>query len=173
MTSKQALQPTKETKSPAFIEIEKFFDTMKDFTESVAKRAYEFFEARGREFGHDMEDWLRAEKELMRRVPVEIKDTEQNVIVRAEVPGFNASDIKISVDGRQLMLSGKVETKTEEKKEETVYNERRSNQFYRSLTLPSNVDATKATASIKDGMLELTLPKVAKPEAINVEIKAS
>lgn len=170
MTGKQALQPNTETKAPAFVELEKFFEQMKEFTESIGRRAYEFFEARGRDFGHDMEDWFRAESELMRRVPVEIQDVDQNLMVRAEVPGFAANDIKISVDGRQLMLSGKVETTTEEKKGETVYNERRSQQFYRTLTLPHDVDATKATTTLKDGVLELTLPKVAKAEAVNIEV---
>ena len=176
MTGKQALQPTteaKEPKAPVFVEIEKLLTEMKDFTTSIAQRAYEFFEARGREFGHDLEDWFRAETELVRHIPVEIKDTEQNIIIRAEVPGFAANDIKISVEQRQLMLSGKIETATEKKVEETVYNERRSQQFYRALTLPTDVDATKATASLKDGVLELTLPKAAKAEATNVEVKTA
>lgn len=64
MISKQALQPANETKAPVFVEIEKFLAQMKDFTESIAQRAHEFFEARGREFGHDLEDWFRAETEL-------------------------------------------------------------------------------------------------------------
>lgn len=169
--TKQALQPTTETKSPAFVEIEKFFEQAKDFTESIGKRAYEFFEARGREFGHDLEDWVRAETELARHVPVEINDTQQYLIVRAEVPGFNANDLKISVDGRQLMLSGKVETTTEETTAQTVYNERRSQQFCRRMTLPTDVDATQATTLLQDGVLTLTLPKTAKPAAINVEVK--
>lgn len=173
MASKQALQPTTETKAPVFVEIEKLLTEMKEFTTSIAQRAYEFFEARGRELGHDLEDWVRAETELVRHIPVEIKDTEQTVIVRAEVPGFTANDIKVSVEQRQLMLSGKIEATTEEKTEATVYNERRSQQFYRAMTLPTDVDATNATASLKDGVLELTLPKAAKPAATNVEVKAS
>lgn len=171
MATNQALQPVTEPKAPALVEIEKIFEQLKDFTETVGRRAYEFFEERGREIGHDLEDWFRAESELIRHVPVEIKDTEQNLIVRAEVPGFNAQDNKISVDARQLMLSGKVETTSEEKTEKTVYNERRTQQFYRTVTLPTDVDAAKAVSSLKDGVLELTLPKVAKPEAVNIEVK--
>lgn len=173
MTSKQALQPTTETKTPVFVEIEKIFAQMRDVTESIAQRAYQFFEARGRELGHDLEDWFRAETELMRHVPVEIKDTTDNLIVRAEVPGFNANDLKISVDARQLMLSGKAEATTEEKVEQAVYNERRSQQFYRTITLPTDVDATKATAALRDGVLELTLPKSAKPAPININVNAT
>lgn len=170
MTSKQALLPAKETKAQVFVEIENIFAQMKEVTESIAQRAYQFFEARGRELGHDLEDWFRAETELIRYIPVEIKDTNENIIVRAEVPGFSANDLRISVDARQLILSGKVETTTEEKDEQAVYNERRSQQFYRTLTLPTDVDATKAITSLRDGVLELTLPKTAKPAAINVTV---
>jgi hypothetical protein len=69
-----------------------------EFSQSVARRAYEYFEARGREFGHDLEDWFRAESELMRRVPVELKEANGRITVRAEVPGFAANEVKISVE---------------------------------------------------------------------------
>ena len=170
MTSKQALQPVTETKSPTFVEIEKFFEHARELTESIGRRAYEFFESRGREFGHDLEDWIRAETELIRHVPVEVADKGENLLVRAEVPGFTANDIKISLDGRQLMLSGKVESAKEEKTEQMMYNERRSNQFARTITLPTDVDGEKTAAILKDGVLELTLLKAAKPAAINVEV---
>jgi HSP20 family molecular chaperone IbpA len=173
MTSKQALQSTTETKAPVFVEIEKIFAQMKDFTESIAHRAYGFFEARGRELGHELEDWVRAETELIRHVPVEIKDTADNLVIRAEVPGFSANDLKVSVEARQLMLSGKAAATTEEKTEQAIYNERRSQQFYRTVTLPTDVEATRATASLRDGVLELILPKTAQPATINVTVNTT
>ena len=95
-----AIQTTKQqtTASPVFVEAEKLFEQMKEFSQSVARRAYEYFEARGREFGHDLEDWFRAESELMRRVPVEIKEADSQITVRAEVPGFAANEINVSVE---------------------------------------------------------------------------
>ncbi|MBO0727072.1 MAG: DUF2934 domain-containing protein [Blastocatellia bacterium] len=73
MKSQQALQSIKQEApaSPIFVEAEKLLDQMKEFSQSVARRAYQYFEARGREIGHDLEDWFHAESELMRRVPVE------------------------------------------------------------------------------------------------------
>ena len=70
MKSQQAIQTTKQQTpaSPIFVEAEKLFEQMKEFSQLVGRRAYEFFEARGREFGHDLEDWFRAESELMRGV---------------------------------------------------------------------------------------------------------
>jgi HSP20 family protein len=144
---------------------------MKEFSQSVGRRAYDFFEARGREFGHDLEDWFRAESELMRRVPVEIKEAENQITVRAEVPGFTANEINVSVEPQRLVISGKSEKTTEEKKEQTLLSEFRSNQFCRELRLPAEVDPARTTAVLKDGVLELVSAKVAESKAVNVEVK--
>lgn len=175
MATQQALQTTQQQTParPLFVEAEKLFDQVKEFTQSIAGRAYEFFEARGREFGHDLEDWFRAESELVRRVPVEIKEAENQITVRAEVPGFAANEIKVSLEPQQLIISGKTEKATEEKKEETVFSEFRSNQFCRELTLPAEIDPAKTTATLKDGVLELVLAKAAESKPVNVEVKTS
>ena len=173
MKPQQAIQTMKQQApaSPVFVEAEKLFEQVKEFSQTVARRAYEYFEARGREFGHDLEDWLRAESELMRRVPVEIKEADGQITLRAEVPGFTADEIKISVEPQRLVISGKSEKTAEEEKEQTLLSEFRSNQFCRELTLPAEVDPAKTTAVLKDGVLELGLAKVAESKAVNVEVK--
>jgi len=173
MKSQQGIQPTKQQTpvSPIFVEAEKLFEQMKEFSQSVARRAYEYFEARGREFGHDFEDWFRAESELMRRVPVEIKEADGQITVRAEVPGFAANEIKVSVEPQRLFISGKSEKTTEEKKEQTLLSEFRSNQFCRELRLPTEVDPSETTAVLKDGVLELVFAKAAGSKAVDVEVK--
>jgi HSP20 family protein len=173
MKSQQAIQTTKQQApdSPIFVEAEKLFEQMKEFSQTVARRAYEYFEARGREFGHDLEDWFRAESELMRRVPVEIKEADGQITVRAEVPGFAADEIKVSVEPQRLVISGKSEEMTEEKKEQTLLSEFRSNQFCRELRLPGEVEPGKTTAVLKDGVLELVFAKAAGGKAVDVEVK--
>jgi HSP20 family protein len=174
MKSQQAIQATQgqASASPIFVEAEKLFEQMKEFSQSIARRAYEYFEARGREFGHDLEDWFRAESELMRHVPVEIKEADSQITVRAEVPGFTANEIKVSVEPRRLAISGQSEKKVEEEKEKTLFSEFRSNQFCRELRLPAEVDPAKTTAALKDGILELTLVKVAESKPVNIEVKS-
>jgi HSP20 family protein len=173
MKSQQAIQTTKQQTpaKPVFVEAEKLFEQMKEFSQSVARRAYEYFEARGREFGHDLEDWFRAESELMRRVPVEIEEADSQITVRVEVPGFAVNEINVSVEPQRLVISGKSEKTTEEKKEKTMLSEFRSNQFCRELRLPAEVDPSKTTAVLKDGVLELRLARVAETKAVNVEVK--
>ena len=173
MKSQQGVQTTKQQPpaSPIFVEAEKLFEQMKEFSQSVARRAYEYFEARGREFGHDLEDWFRAESELMRRVPVEVKEADGQITVRAEVTGFAANAIKISVEPQRLVISGKSEKTTEEKKEQTLFSEFRSNQFCRELRLPAEVEPDKTTAVLKDGVLELVFAKAAESKLVAVEVK--
>jgi HSP20 family protein len=174
MKSQQGIQTTKQQApaSPIFVEAEKLFDQMKEFSQSVARRAYEYFEARGREFGHDMEDWFRAESELMRRVPVEIKEADGQITVRAEVPGFAADEINVSVEPQRLVISGKSEKTKEEEKEQTLLSEFRSNRFCRELRLPAEVEPDKTTAVLKDGVLDLAFVKAAESKAIDVEVKS-
>jgi HSP20 family protein len=173
MKPQQGIQPTKQQApaSPIFVEAEKLFEQMKEFSQSVARRAYEYFEARGREFGHDLEDWFRAESELMRRVPVEVKEADGQITVRAEVPGFASDEIKISVEPKRLVISGKSEKPTEEKKEQTLLSEFRSNQFCRELRLPVEVEPDKTTAVLKDGVLELVFAKAAESKPVAVAVR--
>src|SRR5262245_42489786 len=120
MKSQQAIQATKQQTpaSPIFVGADKLFGQMKELSQSVERRAYGYCEDRCRESGHDLEDWFRAESELMRRVPVEIKEAENQITVRAEAPGFAPNEIKVSVEPQRLVISGKSEKTAEEKKEQ-------------------------------------------------------
>jgi HSP20 family protein len=160
------------TDKPAIVKAENLFDRVKKVTQAIANRAYEFFENGGRRFGQDLDDWLRAELELLRPIPVEISETDAGLKVLAEVPGFSASDIKISVEPQRIIISGKTEKSTEEKKEKTVYTERYSNEILRSLDLPAKVDPAKTTATLKDGLLEILAAKAEASKPVDVEVKA-
>lgn len=171
MQSTQALQKTSETtrRDPVFVEAEKLFGQMKEISQNIASRAFAFFEDRGRELGHDLEDWFRAEFELLRSVPMEMRQTDTQFIVRAEIPGFSAPDIKINAEAGQLTVTGKIETPVPETGEE-VFSEFRPRQFYRRLRLPAEIDPDKVSASLKDGVLEITLTRII-PRPVNIEVK--
>jgi HSP20 family protein len=165
--------PGTTTAKPLFVEAEQLFEQMKDLTQTIGKRAYEFFEWRGREWGQELEDWFRAEAELLRRLPVEITEEGNNLIVRAEVPGFKAEEIKISVEPERLVISGKAEQQAAKKEEQTVYSEWRAQQFCRAIELPGKVDTTQVTATLKDGILQLAMPRVAAQAAVQVAVKSA
>jgi HSP20 family protein len=91
---------------------------------------------------------------------VDIVDRKKEVVVRAEVPGINSDDLDVSISDRTLTIKGS--SRQEEKKEEENFfrHEIRSGTFSRSILLPADVNAAKAKASFKDGVVELHLPKV-------------
>jgi HSP20 family protein len=151
----------------------RLFDQMESTFDAIARRAYELFESNGRTFGRDLENWFRAEKELLHPVSVNITESDESFEVKAEVPGFNEKEIEIGVEPRRLTVTGKRETKTEEKKGKTIYSETCSDQILRVVDLPSEIETGKVTATLKHGVLELTLPKAAKAQTLRIHPKAA
>lgn len=106
------------------------------------------------------------------RIPkLDVIDRDAEVVVRAEVPGVNKEDIEISLTGNALTIKG--QSKHEEKEEKGDYYrcEISRGAFSRTVSLPAEVDESKAKASLNDGVLEITLPKTetAKKRTIKVE----
>lgn len=106
------------------------------------------------------------------RLPnIDVVDRNNEIMVRAEVPGIEKKDLTISVTDNLLTIKG--QSKTELKQEEGDYHRREisSASFARSFTLPGTVDSAKAAASLKDGVLEITLPKAESSKKRNIMVK--
>ncbi len=166
-----ALETTGKTIPVLTDKDENVFEQIKETAQMVAHRAFELFEKRGREFGNDLEDWLRAESELVRRVPIEVKETDKNLEIRAEIPGFKAEELKIFVEPERLTINGETEQASEEKLEDTLYSEWHSRKVFRAFDLPREVKTDNAQATLKDGILSLTLPKAEKAEPQEITVK--
>jgi HSP20 family protein len=145
------------------------FDEMEDYM----ARLFEGFFPRG---------WMRPvrwEHPMMRDFPrfemktpsVDIIDRDNDILVKAEIPGVKKEDLDVSVDENSLTISGK--TSHEEKVEKGNYyrSEIRRGSFVRTVALPRSVDGTKAAATFKDGILELTIPKLEKSKRISVKVQ--
>lgn len=154
-------------------ELSRVYDYANELYDKIAKRAFSFFELRGFTHGHDLEDWLRAETELLMPVAVELSETETELAVRAEAPGFTEKDVEITLEPDRLVIKGKAEKKVEEKKKKTVYSEISSREIFRSITLPAEIDPDRATATLKDGVLEISMPKAVPAGKPSVMAKAA
>ena len=153
------------------VEPQSLIDRVNQIYQTIARRAFELFENEGGPPGRDVQHWLQAEAELLHPVPVNVTEADDALTVQAEVPGFNVGDLQVSVDSGRLTISGKKETKEEQKKGKAIYREQRSSEILRVITLPAAVDASKATATLASGVIELILPKAAKAQAAQVEVK--
>lgn len=171
MAEATAMKKVEETKTP--VKFGTRFDQVEATFNALARRAYEIFDGNGRKLGHDLEDWFQAERELLHPVKVNVTETEGTLEVKAEVPGFNEKELEIGVEPRKLAITGKRQTSKEEKKGKVIYSESSTDQLFRIIELPAEVDATKATATLKNGLLEITLPKVPAAQPMRMQPKAA
>jgi HSP20 family protein len=90
---------------------------------------------------------------------LDVVEHEDSYVLRADLPGLGEADIDLSLEENVLTLSGKRETKSEERRDGYVRVERASGAFRRSLTLPEGVDGDAIAATFDKGVLEVTIPK--------------
>jgi len=143
---------------------EEIFRQFPQICDAIAQRAFEIFESHGCSPGHDLEDWLRAESELLQPVPLNVAESNSAYVVRAEVPGFGSKDIEIGVERRCLAISGKRQTKEEEKNGKMIRSEWCADRIFRTLDLPSDVEPSEVSTMLKDGVLTIDLPKAQNPK---------
>jgi len=103
---------------------------------------------------------------------LDVFDEKDNFVVSVELPGLKKEEINLSFQDGVLSISGERKQAVENKEGQTFRSERYFGKFQRSVTLPATVDAAKISASYKDGILSVTLPKAeeAKPKQIAVNI---
>lgn len=101
---------------------------------------------------------------------VDIIDRDGEVLVKAEVPGVAKDDLDVSVSEDTVTIKGSTHHEEKEEKGDYFRSEIRRGSFSRTVSLPCSVDGTKAKAQFKDGVLELTIPKVEKSKRISVKV---
>lgn len=104
---------------------------------------------------------------------VDISETKDNVLVKAELPGLEAKDIDVSMSGDVLNIKGEKKKEAEKKDEHYHCCERYTGSFQRSFRLPVGVQSDKVKATFKDGVLTVTLPKAEKAKKKQIEIKTA
>ena len=168
-----AMQPAKASVPVKQSATDDVFDRIQQTYDSIARRAFEIFDNNGRWLGHELEDWFRAESELLHPVHLEMAESDDNLTVRAEVPGFSTKELEINVEPRKLTIAGKHEAQEESKKGKTIYSERCAKEILRVVDLPAEVDSSKVSAILKDGVLNIELPKAAHAKTVRIEPKTA
>lgn len=148
--------------------ITSFWDEVNETFEKIGKRAYELFEWRGCQDGHDLEDWFKAERELLRPTPVEVSEKDNMIVVRAAVPGFKAEELVVNVEPDFVIIKGKQEKKTEKEVEKTFFSESQSSEIFRRILLPFSVVPDVGEAFLQDGVLEIKAPKAVEKKRIEI-----
>lgn len=106
------------------------------------------------------------------RIPqLDVIDQDKEILIRAEMPGVEKKDIDVSLTNNTLNIKGSCSHESTTQKSNYVRCERSAGNFSRSLAIPEGVDTSKITAHLKDGILEIVLPKEEAMQRRSVEVK--
>lgn len=167
---KTGVRPQQQATSPAGVEIfqiETVLDQLRTISGSIERRAYEMFEARGRQPGQELDDWLCAESELALPISVQLTELEDRLALRAELPEVTAQQIKIGLGPHRLVIVSTAEETTERETVETAAGA--SKQICRVLDLPVDVDPARAKATLENGILNVTVSRLAGADSARAE----
>jgi HSP20 family protein len=121
-----------------------------------------FYEGRWRPVVDGAREWLPS---------VDVSETKNDIVVKAEIPGMDAKDIDVSLSDGQLVIKGEKKQEREENEEDYHFVERSYGSFSRSVHLPKDVKGDKITASYKKGVLKVVLPKSEEAKTKEVKVK--
>ncbi len=102
---------------------------------------------------------------------IEITEKGDAYVVHADLPGMKKEDFEVTVEGNRFILRGERKEETKEDRKGYHYSERRYGSFTRGFHLPTEIDAAKVVAGYKNGVLEVTLPKIIKEKTKKIEVK--
>jgi HSP20 family protein len=126
-----------------------------------------------------MDDFLKdmgfkdALKDFGRPSPIrlDVTESEQAYLIKAELPGFKVDDISVDIDGNRVSISAESRQEHEETNgQKVVRRERHTGQYFRSFSLAQDIDADKAVARYRDGVLDMELPKLLGGSAKRLQI---
>ena len=135
---------------------------------AIERRAFELFENRGRELGHELEDWLEAEHELMGWPAAELVEKEGAYELQMTLPGFEAKDVEVTATPTEVIVHAATEEEKKTEKGKVLWTEYGSNNVYRRVQLQNPINVEKVTAELDKGILRINAPAVAKSRETKV-----
>lgn len=144
---------------PIFAEIARRFD-------AIRRRAFSLFEKRGCELGRDVEDWLKAERELMGWPAAELAEKDGAYQMQITLPGFEAKDIEVTATPSEILVHAATKEEKKEEKGNVLWTEFGSNDVCRRFGVPNPIDVDKVTANLENGVLRVNAPEIAKPKQV-------
>ena len=133
--------------------------------QAIERRAFELFQQGGCCPGHDLDDWLRAEHEVLGWPSAELTAQDEAFEIQMTLPGFQAKEVEVTATPDEIVVHA--EAKHEEMGEDrgVVWTEFGSNDVYRRFDLPAQIDVDKATATLENGILHVKAPQSVKRAA--------
>jgi HSP20 family protein len=152
---------------------EAVWDQLRKMEDRIMRRAYDIFLGNGSTVGSDLDHWLTAERELIWRPPIELREKDSQFEIKIAVAGIDPKDLKVEVTSEALLVKGETKTEKKEEKGEVHTSEFQSGSLFRSISFPKQVDANKVKAEIKNGLLTIVAPIAEEAKARKVDIHAA
>jgi len=115
-------------------------------------------------------EWSKLSQIELNTPKVDIVDRDEDILVRADVPGVKKKNLDISLTDNTITIKGSTKEEKKEDKGDYYCSETMKGSFSRTMSLPSDVDGSKAESSFKDGVLEVVVPKLEKAKRIKVDV---
>jgi HSP20 family protein len=132
--------------------------------EGVQRRAFDLFEKRGGELGHELEDWFKAEHELLGWPAAELTEKDGAYELEITLPGFEVKDIEVTATPNEVIVHAATEKEKKTQKDNVLWTEFGSNDVYRRFDVPNAINVDQVTAKLDNGILRVNAPKTAKPK---------
>jgi HSP20 family protein len=137
------------------------------------ERMFEGFRPGGwlRHWRHEFPHWEGLMPFEGRAPKVDVIDRDEEVVIHAELPGVDKDDLDVSLTGNTVTIKGTSAHEEKEEKGDYYRREMSRGEFSRTVSLPCEVDDSKAKATFKDGVMELVLPKVEPTKRRSIKVK--
>lgn len=152
--SQIAIEKKKEQKTTASL-----FGEMKDLSDRIRQHAFELFERRGGNNGCDLDDWLSAERELLRSPESELLEQDGKFEVRVSAAGFQPGDVHITAFPDAIIVKATSSHQHHARDGQVRFCEFGQKTLLRQFDMPEAIDQDKVTAHLENGVLHLTAPK--------------
>jgi len=145
----------------------RLWERLNALADEIRQRAFSRFERRGQTGGGDVDDWLEAERELVWSPPSELIEGKEDFQARVALAGFDPKDIEVTAAPEALVIEAD-KTHTHKTTAGNVhFCEFSGQKLLRRINLPTAIDVDKVTASLDNGMLQVTAPKAAQSKQIS------
>lgn len=148
------------------------FDELEALHEQIRRRAYELFERRPRQWGDPLRDWLTAERELVWKPCIELREKDGSFEVLAATPGVDAKDLDVQVTPEEVLIQADIHHRHTPDKGTVHVCEFTGGKLFRSIRFPDAIDPESVKAEYKNGLLRLTAA-AAKARPTRVEVQAA
>jgi HSP20 family molecular chaperone IbpA len=148
----QKIEENKPALAPILRQMEATFD-------EIRKRAFDFFERRGRAPGFDVEDWVRAEHDLFWVPQAELLETDAEFKIKVGVPGFDAKDLNVTAQPNEILIQSNGEKREQKTENGVFYSEFGTKSLYRRFPLTTPIEIGAVTASVENGLLTVVAAK--------------